>query len=122
MSHVNRYNGEGYADPTTYEALTRIEREAKKTAYRPLVFISSPYAGDIGRNTERARGYCRFAVSKNCIPIAPHLLYPQFMDEDDPAQRAPLSKPCAGFGFSSRIRCTASVTSGRVTFNFRAIT
>lgn len=21
------------------------------------------------------------------IPIAPHLLYPQFMDEDDPAQR-----------------------------------
>lgn len=87
MSHVNRYNGEGYADPTTYEALTRIEREAKKTAYRPLVFISSPFAGDTRRNTERARGYCRFAVSKNCIPIAPHLLYPQFMDEDDPAQR-----------------------------------
>ena len=57
MSHVNRYNGEGYADPTTYEALTRIEREAKKTAYRPLVFISSPYAGDTGRNAERAHGY-----------------------------------------------------------------
>lgn len=87
MSHVNRYNGEGYADPTTYEALTRIEREAKKTAYRPPVFISSPYAGDTKRNAERARGYCRFAVSKNCIPIAPHLLFPQFLEETDPAQR-----------------------------------
>ena len=46
-----------------------------------------PYAGNIRRNTERAREYCRFAVSKNCIPIAPHLLFPQFMEEADPAQR-----------------------------------
>ena len=84
---ANLYNSEGYYDPTAYEALSHIEREAKKTAYKPLVFICSPYAGDIERNTERARGYCRFAVSKNCITIAPHLLYPQFMDEDDPAQR-----------------------------------
>ena len=87
MSHVNLYNAEGYLDPTAYEALTRIEQEAKKTAFRPLVFISSPFAGDTQRNTKRARGFCRFAVSKNCIPVAPHLLFPQFMEEDDPAQR-----------------------------------
>ena len=67
--------------------MTRIEQEAKKTAFRPLVFISSPFAGDTQRNTKRARGFCRFAVSKNCIPVAPHLLFPQFMEEDDPAQR-----------------------------------
>ncbi len=67
--------------------LTHIEQEAKRTAYKPLVFICSPYAGNIRRNTERAREYCRFAVSKNCIPIAPHLLFPQFMEEADPAQR-----------------------------------
>ena len=85
---ANLYNSEGYYDPTAYEALSHIEREAKKTAYKPLVFICSPYAGDIERNTERARGYCRFAVSKNCIPIAPHLLFPQFMEEDDPAKRS----------------------------------
>ena len=85
---ANLYNSEGYYDPTAYEALSRIEREAKKTAYRPLVFICSPYAGDIERNTERAREYSHFAVSKNCIPIAPHLLFPQFMEEDDPAQRS----------------------------------
>lgn len=85
---ANLYNSEGYYDPTAYEALSHIEREAKKTAYKPLVFICSPYAGNIERNTERAREYSRFAVSKNCIPIAPHLLFPQFMEEDDPAQRS----------------------------------
>lgn len=85
---VNLYNAERYLDPTAYEALMNIEREAKRTAYKPLVFICSPYAGDRQRNTERARGFCRFAVSKNCIPIAPHLLFPQFMEENDPAQRS----------------------------------
>lgn len=84
---VNLYNSEGYLDPTAYEALSRIEQEVKRTAYKPLVFICSPFAGDMVRNAERARAYCRFAVSKNCIPIAPHLLFPQFMEEADPAQR-----------------------------------
>ena len=84
---VNLYNAERYFDPTVYEALTNIEREAKRTAYRPLVFICSPYAGDTERNVRRAQGYCRFAVLQNCIPIAPHLLFPQFMEEDDPEQR-----------------------------------
>lgn len=88
MSHVNLYNAERYLDPTAYEALTNIEREAKRTAYKPLVFVCSPFAGNMERNTERARGYCRFAVSENYIPIAPHLLFPQFMDESDPVQRS----------------------------------
>ena len=49
---VNLYNSEGYFDPTVYAALTHIEQEAKRTAYKPLVFICSPYAGNIRRNTE----------------------------------------------------------------------
>ena len=52
-----------------------------------MVFICSPYAGDIERNIRKAQGYCRFAVSRNCIPIAPHLLFPQFMDDDDEQMR-----------------------------------
>ena len=31
--------------------------------------------------------YSRFAVRNTCIPIAPHLLYPQFMDDGRPAER-----------------------------------
>lgn len=84
---MNKYNNEGYPDPTAYEALTAVEREEKAKQYLPLVYIASPFAGDMERNTEKARGYCRFAVSKGCIPLAPHLHYPQFMDDDDPKQR-----------------------------------
>lgn len=85
---MDRCNNEGYLDPTAYEALTALEKEEKTSnTYLPLVYIASPFAGDTERNTERACGYCRFAVSNGCLPLAPHLLYPQFMDDDDKEQR-----------------------------------
>jgi hypothetical protein len=85
---MDRYNSEGYPDPTAYEALTAVEKEEKAAKnYPPLVYIASPFAGDIEYNTSRAKGYCRFAVSKGCVPLAPHLLYPQFMDDEDKEQR-----------------------------------
>lgn len=82
---MDRRNSEGYPDPTAYEALTAVAKSEK--TYLPLVYIASPFAGDTERNTERAQGYCRFAVSKGCIPLAPHLHYPQFMDDYDKEQR-----------------------------------
>ena len=86
---INKYNSEGYYDPTVYEALSNIEKEEKaaRRVYRPLVYICSPYAGDVERNVNMARVYSRFAVRNTCIPIAPHLLYPQFMDDGRPAER-----------------------------------
>lgn len=83
---VSKYNSEGYKDPVVYEALIRVEAEERAAraaaAYRPLVYICSPYAGDIERNTYRARVFSRFAVEKKHIPIAPHLLCPQYLDEE----------------------------------------
>ena len=86
---INKYNSEGYYDPTVYEALSNIEKEEKaaRRVYRPLVYICSPYAGDVERNVNMARTYSRFAVRNTCIPITPHLLYPQFMDDGSPAER-----------------------------------
>lgn len=84
---VNKYNSEGYHDPTAYEALLEVEREAKKQPYRPLVFICSPLAGDVERNLQNARRYSKFAVERGAIPFAPHLLFPQFMDDGDKVQR-----------------------------------
>lgn len=84
---IDQYNAEGYHDPTAYAALSHVEKEEKKAAHRPLVFICSPFAGDMEGNMKRAREYSRFAVSKDCIPIAPHLLFPQFLEETDPAGR-----------------------------------
>ena len=83
---VSMYNSEGYKDPVVYEALTRVEAEERAAraaaAYRPLVYICSPYAGDIEKNTYRARAFSRFAVEKKYIPIAPHLLCPQYLNEE----------------------------------------
>ena len=83
---MNLYNAEGYIDLTAYEALSRIEREERKAkkaaAYRPLVYICSPYSyGCINDNIENARRYSRFAVDTHDVPIAPHLLFPQFLGD-----------------------------------------
>ena len=72
-------NPEGYADSVPYQAISNIEREQKR--YRPIVYICSPYSGDVEGDVEKARAYSRFAVDQGAIPIAPHLLFPQFMKE-----------------------------------------
>ena len=81
-------NAEGYADPTASGAFCAIEKEEKALrAFRPIVYICSPYAGDVERNTAAARRYSRFAVEAGYIPIAPHLLFPQFLDDNKPKER-----------------------------------
>ncbi len=79
-------NPEGYPDPTAFHAVNVVMKEEKRK--KKLVFICSPYAGDIKRNVARARRYGRFAVCKKAIPIVPHLMYPQFLTEDIPTERA----------------------------------
>ena len=79
---ASKYNSEGYYDPTTYEALSRIEREERAARYRPLVYICSPYShGCINVNIENARKYSRFAVDRHYLPITPHIYFAQFMDD-----------------------------------------
>lgn len=85
---VEYKNAEGYPDPTTFYALCAIEKEEKALrAFRPIIYVCSPYAGDVENNTAAARRYCRFAVESGFIPIAPHLLFPQFLDDDNPKER-----------------------------------
>lgn len=80
------FNSEHYADPTAYAALSQIERAER---FRPLVYICSPFSnGDVEQNIENAQKYSRFAVDKHCIPIAPHLLFPQFMSEETERETA----------------------------------
>ena len=52
-----------------------------------LIYIASPYAGDIEKNVAFARRACRYAIHQGYIPIAVHLLYPQMLDDSDPAER-----------------------------------
>ena len=109
----NYRNNEGYPDPTPGEPLSRITANEKQSlrAFRPIVYICSPYSGGIDANVAAARRYCRFAVDKGFIPIAPHLLYPQFLNDDDERERelglffgnALMSKCAEVWVFGSRI-------------------
>ena len=87
---IGKRNSEGYIDLTAYEAMTSVQKteKAQTRKYKPLVFICSPLAGDVERNLENAQRFSRFAVEQGAIPVAPHLLYPQFMDDNDPIERA----------------------------------
>ena len=80
---MNNKNAEGYPDPTATTALENVARAEDARVHRPVVYVASPYAGDTAGNISRAVEYCRFVVNKGAIPLAPHLLYPQFMDDDD---------------------------------------
>ena len=66
-------NGEGYPDPTASAALANIGNK--------FVYICSPYRDNPRVNVMRARNYCKFAVARGKIPLAPHLYFPQFMSE-----------------------------------------
>jgi hypothetical protein len=74
-------NASGCVDPTAFEALQDIIREerAKRLGYMPLTYICSPFKGDIEQNVQNARRYCAFALTQKALPIAPHLLFPQFL-------------------------------------------
>ena len=73
-------NPEGYPDPVPYQAISNMNKEQKR--YRPMVYICSAYSGDVEGNVIKARKYSRYAVDEGVIPIAPHLLLPQFMEEE----------------------------------------
>lgn len=61
-----------------------VGRDGIKTGgLRVIVFVSSPYRGDIPGNVERTREYCRREIEAGNAPIAPHIMYPGVIDDDD---------------------------------------
>ena len=64
-----------------------MRNDTNEKPFRPLIYVCSPFSGDVEGNTERTRQFCRFALEHGQIPLAPHLMFPQFVNEDDPAER-----------------------------------
>ena len=61
---------------------------------RQLVYIASPLSGDVEKNLDFARQACLNAMAQGVTPFAPHLLYPQMLDDNDPVQRELGMKMC----------------------------
>ncbi len=80
MGGMEIFNSEGYLDTTAQSALANVQAEERRNAW-PVVYVCSAYRGNERVNVMRAREYCRFVVSKKRVPIAPHLLLPQFVSE-----------------------------------------
>jgi len=51
------------------------------------IYICSPYRGDIEKNKRNARRYCLLALKQGHFPIAPHLIFTEFLDDDVPEER-----------------------------------
>ena len=79
------YNDKHYHDPTAFMALTNIEN--KVSTYKTFVYVCSPFSGDVANNIKAARKYSRYVISRGFIPLAPHLLFTQFLDDTRPMER-----------------------------------
>lgn len=51
------------------------------------IYVASPYAGDIERNTEYAKNACRFVMNQGHAFFCPHLLYPHILEEKNLTER-----------------------------------
>ena len=90
-------NSEHYPDPTAGAAIARVsgreQKKSRKDGRRKMkfVYICSPYRAYTGTTVEdnerRARRYCRFAAQKEAVPLAPHLIFTQFLNDAVPEER-----------------------------------
>ena len=82
--------------------LNPVRKEAKVNSFTftrkfplPIVYICSPFAADaeeaasrdLSQDRLKAKRFSRFAVSRCCVPVAPHLLYPAFLRDDVKPER-----------------------------------
>ena len=51
-----------------------------------LIYICSPYKGNVVKNTKFAIECCKYAMPHG-IPFAPHLYFTQFLDDRNPEER-----------------------------------
>jgi len=52
-----------------------------------MIFVSSPYAGDVERNTEFAKQACQYVIGMGNAFFCPHLLYPQILNDQIQEER-----------------------------------
>ena len=66
-----------------------------------LIYVASPFSGDVEKNIEYAREACRAVMNCGHAFFAPHLLYPSFLDDTVPEER----KRGMDMGLKALARC-----------------
>ena len=66
-----------------------------------LIYVASPYSGDVKQNIEYAKRACRNVLDCGHAFFAPHLLYPALLDDCDSEQR----KQGTDMGLTVLARC-----------------
>lgn len=83
-------NSEYYPDPTFAAAYINIKKEMARNngeTYMPWVYIASPLRGDVEHNIEKAKTYSRFAITKNTVPMCPHIYFTSFLSDTNEVER-----------------------------------
>ena len=62
--NIDKFNSEGYFDPTSYEAMTNVAKADKQSAFRPLVYICSPFSGDTNTTAIRQGSTAALPMSR----------------------------------------------------------
>ena len=57
-----------------------------------LIYVASPYAGDVEKNVAYARRVCREIAEHGYAFVAPHLMYPEILDDAVPEERQAVIK------------------------------
>lgn len=52
-----------------------------------LIYVASPYAGDVEKNVAYAKRVCREIAEHGYAFVAPHLMYPAVLDDAVPEER-----------------------------------
>lgn len=76
---------------------------------RPFAYVCAPTAGETGNNNKKVRGYCRKLYEFGYLPVAPHLLFPQFVNNNVPSEH----NDCIHMAADMLRRCRVVVVCGK---------
>ena len=76
---------------------------------RPFAYVCAPTAGETGNNNKKVRGYCRKLYELGYLPAAPHLLFPQFVNNNVPSEH----NDCIHMASDMLRRCRVVVVCGK---------
>ena len=59
----------------------------KNQVSKKLIFVSSKLRGDMENNMKLAECLCRIVALRGFVPIAPHIIFTRFLDDNSPNER-----------------------------------